>query len=202
MIDQPRDVACVRKLTKERPLEWNKQKNKNFFSAKVLKKRHHNSKKMLSLWGSKRVGGGGGYGWVGGGQCGGVGGRSAVLSNVSCQFSLCLQSETASRKQGGCNRIKTVPRTGGEVGREGVRGKGGRRENGQREGQARQHQESGGNNCLCGRVLIVHRSLAQEVSAPPGNIARTLQGPVFSEGGGEVSTVFVGRVVEHGSLPV
>lgn len=38
----------------------------------------------------------------------GEGGRSAVLSNVSCQFSLCLQTETAPRKQGGCNRIKTV----------------------------------------------------------------------------------------------
>lgn len=42
-----------------------------------------------------------------------VGVTSAPLSNVSCHFSLCLQSETASRKQGGCNRIKTVPQSAG-----------------------------------------------------------------------------------------
>lgn len=50
------------------------------------------------------------WGW----ECG-VGGRrrSALLSNVSCHFPLCLQSETASRKQGGGNRIKTVPQCGG-----------------------------------------------------------------------------------------
>lgn len=53
-----------------------------------------------------------------------VGGRSALLSNVSCHFSLCLQSETASRKQGGCNRIKTVPQS------EGGGGCGGRRAEG------------------------------------------------------------------------
>lgn len=94
------------------------------------------------------------------GRCGwecGVGGRSALLSNVSCHFSLCLQSETASRKQGGCNRIKTVPQSGGlasmggrrgdmEGGREQEGKKGWRRENGQREEQVWKHQESAGNN--------------------------------------------------------
>lgn len=131
-------------------------------------------------------------GWRGG-QCGGVGGRSAVLSNVSCQFSLCLQSETASRKQGGCNRIKTVPRRGGsrQGGSEGVRGKGGRRENGQREGQARQHRESGGNNCLCGRGLIVHRSLAKRFRRRP-ETSHQLCRVQCSQKGGEVSAVFVG----------
>lgn len=99
--------------------------------------------------------------------------------------------------------MKTVPRRGGsrQGGSEGVRGKGGRRENGQREGQARQHQDSGGNNCLCGRVLIVHRSLAKRFRHRP-ETSHELCRVQCSQKGGEASTVFVDRVVEHGSLPV
>lgn len=85
----------------------------------------------------------------------GEGGRSAVLSNVSCQFSLCLQTETAPRKQGGCNRIKTVlQRERRREGRVRRREKGKKMDKG--EGPTREHGESGGNNWLCGQLLILH----------------------------------------------
>lgn len=85
----------------------------------------------------------------------GEGGKSAVLSNVSCQFSLCLQTETAARKQGGCNRIKTVlQREWRREGRVRRRGRGKKMDRG--EGPRQEHGESGGNNWLCGQLLILH----------------------------------------------